>query len=120
MARSSVLVPLVSAFAFAALIASGALGLPSVPAVLGASITVTTATDELDVNGKCSLREAVIAANTDTQVDSCAAGNGADTIRLASGTYGLGLEGVLEDDGRSGDLDITAPLSIVGAGRLAT
>ena len=120
MARSSVFIRLASAFAFAVVVLSGALGLPSVPAVLGASITVTTKTDELDVNGKCSLREAVIAANTDTQVDSCAAGNGADSIRLGSGTYTLSLEGILEDDARTGDLDITGPLSIVGAGRDAT
>ena len=87
-----------------------------VPVVSDASIRVSShmVTDELDVNGKCSLGEAVIAANT-----ACAAGNGAATIRLPCVTYGLDLRASSRDDGRSGDLDTTAPLSIVGAGRVA-
>jgi len=40
-----------------------------------------TADDTL-VNGNCTLREAIIAANTDTAVDACPAGSGADEIQL--------------------------------------
>src|SRR5262249_25880596 len=33
-------------------------------------------------NGNCTLGEAIVAANTDTAVDGCAAGNGFDVINL--------------------------------------
>ncbi|MEK6751509.1 MAG: choice-of-anchor Q domain-containing protein [Chloroflexota bacterium] len=45
-----------------------------------ATITVNTATDELNSDGDCSLREAIEAANTNAAVDACAAGTGLDTI----------------------------------------
>ena len=48
----------------------------------GSVITVTTTADTLAEDGKCSLREAVIAANTDAPRGGCPAGNGADTIRF--------------------------------------
>jgi parallel beta-helix repeat protein len=41
------------------------------------------------VNGNCTLREAVISANTDTSEDACAAGADADQIMLQPGTYQL-------------------------------
>ncbi|HZY43291.1 MAG TPA: CSLREA domain-containing protein, partial [Anaerolineae bacterium] len=41
-------------------------------------IIVDTAADETTVNGQCSLREAIIAANRDIAVDSCTAGSGID------------------------------------------
>jgi len=44
----------------------------------GAVIQVNTTADEIKNNGKCSLREAIQAANTDTAVDGCPAGNGAN------------------------------------------
>ncbi len=47
---------------------------------LGGGIIVTTADNELNADGDCSLREAVQAANTDAAVDLCAPGFGADTI----------------------------------------
>ena len=49
------------------------------------TITVTTTVDEVAITGNCSLREAVIAANTDAAVDACAAGAGADTIAIPLG-----------------------------------
>ena len=52
-----------------------------------ASIVVNDTNDELNTDGSCSLREAIEAANTDTAVDGCAAGNGADVITLPAGTY---------------------------------
>jgi CSLREA domain-containing protein len=89
----------------------------AVPLARAASITVSTFADELDINGHCSLREAILAANRDAPVDSCRAGRRADTIRLAAGRYELTLEGIWDDAGETGDLDVSGPLSIIGAGR---
>ena len=85
-----------------------------------AIIAVNTTADENNTDGDCSLREAIIAANTDTAVDACPAGNGADRINLPSGAYTLTLAGASEDAAQTGDLDITADLVLVGAGRANT
>ena len=85
-----------------------------------AAITVTTTDDEVNADGDCSLREAIIAANTDTAVDACPAGNDADTIILPAGTYLLSLAGASEDAAATGDLDITEDLTITGADRTST
>lgn len=90
------------------------------PQVLAATLEVTTTEDETLVNETCSLREAVIAANTDSPVDACPAGSGSDTITLAAGTYVLDEDGPLEDSSATGDLDISSDLQIVGAGVEAT
>lgn len=49
-----------------------------------AQATATSAAD-----GKCSLAEAMVAANTDAAVDSCAAGLGSDVIQIPAGNYEL-------------------------------
>lgn len=85
-----------------------------------ANISVNTITDELNANGNCSLREAIQAANTDTAVDACVAGSGTDTIFLAAGTYILSILGTGEDANTTGDLDISANLTINGAGAAST
>jgi CSLREA domain-containing protein len=77
-----------------------------------ASIAVTTTVDELNMDGDCSLREAVQAANSDTAVDACPAGAGADTITLPAGTYLL--------DQAGGDLKLTSDIALRGAGANAT
>ena len=95
--------------------------------VLG-QITVTTTNDNLDsdadtsslaalaanpgADGEVSLREAIIAANTDAGV--------ADEIILNTGTYMLSLTGANEDAAASGDLDVTDDLIISGAGARTT
>ena len=84
-----------------------------------AAIAVTATNDELNTDGDCSLREAIQAANTDTGVDSCLSGNGADTIMVPAGTYTLSLPS-LEDSNTSGDLDIVGDLTIHGAGAAST
>ncbi len=86
----------------------------------GASLTVNTTDDELNADGDCSLREAVQAANTDAAVDACTAGSGADTITVPSGTYTLSIAGAGEDANATGDLDISADLTINGAGAATT
>jgi CSLREA domain-containing protein len=84
-----------------------------------AAITVTTAGDELNNSAPCSLREAIRSANTDLAIGGCAAGSGADTITVPSGTYVLGIPnqpGITdENNGQSGDLDILADLTISGS-----
>lgn len=79
-------------------------------------IQITTTSDAINQDGTCSLREAILAANTDTQVDSCPAGSGDDTIYLPAGLFNLTLTGPVEDDGLTGDLDIKSSLTIYGAG----
>jgi CSLREA domain-containing protein len=88
-----------------------------IPTVSANTITVTTTADEVNNDGDCSLREAVLAANGDTAVDACAAGSGDDIITLPPGTYTLSLVGSGEDDAQTGDLDLTANVTIIGAGQ---
>src|SRR5262245_31009465 len=95
------------------LLAALALTLFHAPAAHAASITVTTTADEYNTDGDCALREAIIAANDDVAVDACAAGSGADTIFVPSGTYTLSLVGI---GPTGGDLDIAADLRLIGSG----
>ncbi|HEX9922964.1 MAG TPA: CSLREA domain-containing protein, partial [Anaerolineae bacterium] len=94
------------------------LSLP-IPIVQAATITVNTTDDEFNTDGDCSLREAIIAANTDAVVDNCPAGSGADIIDLPAGTYVLTIGGN-EDAALAGDLDLTADVTITGAGQTTT
>lgn len=81
-----------------------------------ADIAVDLAADAVTLDGNCTLREAINAANSDTTVDNCPAGDGIDTILLPADTYLLTLLGANEDANASGDLDITETLIIHGAG----
>jgi CSLREA domain-containing protein len=89
-----------------------------------AVIDVNTVLDELADDGSCSLREAVISANTDApsgvSAGECPAGSGADTIVLQAEVYNLTRPGASEDQARTGDLDIIDSLSIEGAGQDVT
>lgn len=51
--------------------------------VLAATITVDVNTDGSGAANVCELRDAILAANTDAQVDGCLAGNGADLITFS-------------------------------------
>jgi CSLREA domain-containing protein len=77
-----------------------------------ATIVVNTLDDEDNVDGDCSLREAVRAANTDSAVDACAAGSGADLIIVPSGTIVLSHP----DE----QIFITDQVTIRGAGQTLT
>lgn len=83
-------------------------------------ITVTTTSDTLKTDGFCSLREAVIAANTDhassSQAGECPAGSGADTIIVPAGTYTLTKNNSGTASPSTGDLDVTSDVTIQGAG----
>jgi len=82
----------------------------AIPAIAQAQIplVVTTTEDLVTGNNNCSLREAIIAANTNSPVDLCVAGLGSDSIR-----FGLG-SGTPQIDILSPLPDITAPVSIRG------
>jgi CSLREA domain-containing protein len=82
----------------------------------GTTIYVDTLADDVTVNGNCTLREAILAANRDQPVDGCPAGSGNDTIILPAGTIKLTIPGTLENEGLTGDLDIHEGLKIIGAG----
>src|ERR1700682_5437857 len=56
---------------------------------LAAPIVVNTTAPSPGSSGDCTLGEAIQAANTDTAVDGCLAGSGADTITLPAGVYTL-------------------------------
>jgi CSLREA domain-containing protein len=91
-----------------------------IPVVHAGSMDVNTTDDENNSDGDCSLREAIIAANTDTAVDACTAGNGDDIITLPPGTYLLTLAGAGEDAAQTGDLDLTANVTMNGGGQSST
>lgn len=91
---------------------------PIKPLYAATTITVTTFSDELNVDGDCSLREAIRAANLNVGVDACPAGSADDSIRLSAGTYTLAIVGQSEDAALTGDLDLSGAghLAIQGAG----
>ncbi|MBW1982631.1 MAG: CSLREA domain-containing protein, partial [Deltaproteobacteria bacterium] len=89
--------------------------LPSLfcPMAWAATITVDTTADDLTTNGNCTLREAIRAAEFNTAVDTCTAGDdNNDTIDLASVNGTISLGAVLPTITK--DLTITGP----GASRL--
>lgn len=85
---------------------------------------MNTPVDVINGNdGLCSLREAVIAANTNLAsgpvVGECAAGTpmpAVDLIKLPVGNYLLTLNGPAEDAAATGDLDILESVTVHGTG----
>jgi CSLREA domain-containing protein len=116
----SVIIPRVATVAVVGLLVALLAAVGNVQPAYSATITVNTIDDELNSDGDCSLREAVQAANTDTAVDGCAAGSGADTIDVPAGTHTLSISGAGEDANATGDLDITDDLTITGVGTTST
>ena len=98
------------------LLFSGSFAIDPVSAQPQVTIAVTTTADAINEDGLCSLREAILAANTDTQVDACPAGSGADNILLTEGKFELSRSGQFEDYGLTGDLDIYSNIKIYGSG----
>ncbi|MEX0682639.1 MAG: choice-of-anchor Q domain-containing protein [Dehalococcoidia bacterium] len=83
---------------------------PSQPA-FGAVILVEQDEDDFQVSGLCTLRDAILSANNDTNASGdCVQGNGIDTIQVPAGTYEL--------DGFDfgGPLELTEDVHIVGDG----
>lgn len=78
-------------------------------------ITVTETADDVTVDGDCSLREAIFAANQNAARDACPAGSNSATDRviLASGaTYSLTIDGS-ETQSLAGALDIANNAGVV-------
>lgn len=81
--------------------------LATMAAATAAEINVNTLTDEDTANADCSLREAIVAANTNAANKGCTAGSGADTILfLVSGFIPL----------TASLPNITESLSVIGPG----
>src|SRR6185437_16586783 len=82
-------------------------------AASAATFTVTKTEDTADgkCDADCSLREAIIAAN---------ATPAADQIVVPAGTYQLTIKGPEEDAAATGDLDLTEPVEVLGAGARTT
>lgn len=87
-----------------------------------ATITVGTTSDDLTVNGNCTLREAIKAANTNLAVDTCSSGSasGTDTVVLGANTYTLTILGAGETNNGTGDLNIFSNVAIQGDNRTTT
>jgi CSLREA domain-containing protein len=79
----------------------------------GVTYVVTTTADTNDgrCDAECSVREAILVAN---------AHPGADTVRIPAGTYTLTIPGAGEIAGATGDLDVTDPVALIGAGERRT
>lgn len=75
-----------------------------------ASITVTDGGDA-GTASTCTLRQAIVSANTDSVQGNCAAGSGADTITFAAGLANSTITLV------NGELDISSSLTIAGTGQ---
>jgi hypothetical protein len=89
-----------------------------------ATIIVTSLLDNEAADGLVTLREAILAANTDSSVDGSEAGSGADTIVFAIGLTGTirlgdtdGIVGTAYDAGL-GTFSVTEALTIDGDGRI--
>lgn len=99
-----------------ALVALAGLALSATPAV-ASTFMVDSAADSVDASpgdgtcastsDGCTLRAAVQEAN---------ALAGPDEVDIPAGTYRLTLAGANEDADLTGDLDVTSPLTVVGAG----
>lgn len=91
------------------------------PTTATATITVDSVLDIVAADGVCSLREAVLAANTDQAVGGCVAGSGADIIEFSPilalpATFTLTIAGAAEDGNLTGDLDLMGNLTINSPG----
>src|SRR3954453_1281910 len=89
------------------------------PVAAANTITVDTKDDVITGSG-CSLRAAVVAANDDVATAGCPAGSGTDKVQVPGGTYKFTRAGIFENGSKTGDLDISSPLTIRGAGSGAT
>src|SRR5262249_51331733 len=98
-------------------VVSACLALTAASPAWATNINVTTTSDESADNATCSLREAVTAANTNSNAHENACNAGwfdTDVISLPAGTYTLSGSG--DDTNATGDLDVTGlgPIQIKG------
>lgn len=79
-----------------------------------ATISAPNIEDQFGGTG-CTLRDAIISANSDTATGDCPAGSGDDTIELEGEDYDITSFGPPDDTAANGDLDITSNIEIVGS-----
>ncbi len=108
------------------LIAFAFIKLATAAAADSATIPVNSTSDDFDQpdNGNCTLREAILAANTNTAVDGCPSGapgpGTVDQIVVPAGIHQLTIGPRGDDVAERGDLDLTDDIEIVGAGANTT
>lgn len=89
-------------------------------AARAAAINVDGFDDTLNTDGVCSIREAVVNANSDAATwPDCAAGSGPDTINLPAGTITFTIPNTPhpfneEQSAATGDLDLNGSLTVNG------
>lgn len=86
-----------------------------------ASFTVNSTADASDANpgdGVCATRDGLCTLRAAIQESNALGGD--DTIMLPAGTYTLTIEGLLDDKGLLGDLDIQDNLTLTGEGAQST
>lgn len=108
---------------FCLFLLAAALWLGTQPAIAATLTVNTTADSPIGTAGTCSLRQAIQAANTDTPVGNCGAGDpGLDTIEFATpaGDYNLTINPGGGNDNTDGDLDICSNITINGGGIAVT
>ena len=80
---------------------------------------VTVTTDEFGENlDLCSLREMIQAVNINADYGGCRKGTG--NVSIPAGTYALSHAGAGQDNNVTGNLDIKATITLVGAGMTAS
>ena len=83
--------------------------------------TSTRPTTSSNEDGDCSLREAIVSANGNVQIDDCEKGEDADIIVIPAGTYVLSIPSAnVGDNQEHGDLDIRDHVTLKGAGASTT
>lgn len=101
----------------------------SVAPLTAATINVNSTADVLSNDGSCSLREAIISANTNAPSGAlpgeCPSGSSSttDTIQIPAGQFTLTLVGSESDTALTatvGDLDVTQSVNLVGQGATVT
>ena len=81
------------------------------------NITVTSTSSAASLDNECTLRAAITAANTDSAVGGCKAGNGADVIQLAENTtYTLTESDTRGTGGGNALPKITSDITLLGEG----
>ena len=81
-------------------------------------IRITTTSGAASLDDECTLRAAITAANTDTAVGGCSAGDGADTVVLSEGDPYTLTEVDNETEGANGLPAITSEITLEGNGAI--
>jgi len=103
----------------AAVVITDSIGATETIALVGSGVTthlivVNTTAQIASSPRDCTLGDAITAANTDTAVNGCAAGSGADTIMLPAGTFHLTR--INNSNRAAATPDISTAITIQGAG----